>query len=248
MRSWATSAALLVAIGWALPAAAQDRSAESRLDDFAIAPGDGSLRVEQVSPETLPVQSAPQPRDRTITGAPPTDRPSLRPDQLSGAGGESNQAQLNDGADPTRPIPTAGSTAADSRPEGVTRLAGTDRCDPQLPESELEQCLRILELRAQEFNAPAPPRLSAEQTLLAAQQTDEERSMSRSSDVRLRLATVQAPDAGLGSNQELASIYLDRSAPTGALPREEEAPLDVPSSITEILVALTQGGQLPPEQ
>lgn len=248
MRGWATGAAVLVAIGSVLPVAAQDRSAESHLDDFAIAPGDRDLRVEQVSPETRPVKPALQTKDRTITGAPPAERPPLRPDQLSVKGGASDPNQLNDGADPTRPIPTAGSTAADSRPEGVTRLAGTDRCDPQLPESELDRCLRILELRAQEFNAPAPPRLSAEQSLLAAQQTDEERSMSGSSNVRLRLATMQAPDAGLGSNQEIASIYLDRSTPALTPPDELEAPLDVPASITDIFVALTQGGSLPPDQ
>lgn len=248
MRGWATGAAVLLAIGSALPVAAQDRSAESRLDDFAITPGDGSLRVEQVSPDTRAVEAAPQTKDRTVTGAPPSERPPLRPDQLSDKGGAPEPSQLSDGSDPTRPIPTAGSTAADSRPEGVTRLAGNDRCDPQLPESELDQCLRILELRAQEFNAPAPPQLSAEQSLLAAQQTDEERSLSRSSDVRMRLATVQAPDAGLDSNQEIASIYLDRSAPAGTLPRDVETPLDVPSNITDIFVALTQGGPLPPDQ
>ena len=67
-----------------------------------------------------------------------------------------------------------------------------DRCDPQLAQEALERCKRILELRAQEFNAPAPPQLSAEQQLLAEQRADDEQ-LGRSSDTRLRLPRATSP-------------------------------------------------------
>lgn len=245
MRSVAPALAALLIIA-ASPGMAQDGESRTRLDDFAVGPGDGSLSVEQVPPGTETVQPLPQARDRAIASVPRGGRPSLRPDQLSIDDESAAPAQLSEGANPTGPIPSAGSSAADSRPQGVTRLAGSDRCDPQLPERDLLRCLRILEMRAQEFNAPAPPQLSAEESLLAAQQSDEERAMARSSDIRLRLVSMQNPDADLGSNQELASIYLDRSIPAAAAPPREELPEEA-ASLADILMSVTQGAPLPPD-
>lgn len=238
----------LVAAAIAAPGTARQDDSRTRLDDFAVPADDPSLRIEQVSPGVQAVEPAPRAEDRTIAGAPLGERPSLQPDQLSSGVPSSASTQLSDGSNPTRPIPTAGSSAADSRPQGVTRLAGSDRCDPQLPERDLARCLQILELRAEEFNAPEAPRLSAEESLLAAQQSDNERAMARSSENRLRFATVQEPDANLDSNQELASIYLGR----GPLPATQEpAPRELPeeaASLADIIVSIAQGSSPPPPE
>ena len=237
----------LVAAAIAAPGAAQDES-RTRLDDFAVPADEGQPRVEQVSPGGQAIQSAPRVEDRAIAGAPLGERPSLQPDQLSSGVPSSASTQLNDGSNPTRPIPTAGSTAADSRPQGVTRLAGSDRCDPQLPERDLARCLQILELRAEEFNAREAPQLSAEESLLAEQQSDNDRAMVRSSENRLRFATMQEPDADLDSNQELASIYLGRGPVTAA---PEPAPGELPdeaASLADIIVSIVQGSGSPPPE
>lgn len=232
--------AALLALGTVSLAEAQNGTSSTRLDDFAIPPGDGSLRVEQVAPGDGLVQFAPQAKDQSIEGSPVAERPALRPDQLTSGPQSSTQSQLSDGSNPTGLIPTAGSTAADSRPRGVIRLSGSDRCDPQLTERLLARCLQILELRAQEFNAPAPPKLSAEESLLATQRTENDRAMARSSDNRLRLATVQTPDAGLDSNQELASIYLGAFAPAQIEPKPGKLPEEA-ATLADIIIAITQG-------
>ncbi len=242
MRRSTRLAVALFALGAASSGAGQESENRARLDDFAVAPGDGTLAVEQVSPDADVVRTERQARDRSIAGPVSAERPSLRPDQVFSGNQGSVQTQLSDGADPTGPIPSAGSTAADSRPEGVTRLAGSDRCDPQLPKRDLVRCLQILELRAEEFSAPAPPQLSAEQSLLAGQ-SDDERATVRASGNRLRFATVQDPDANLDSNQELASIFL--AVPT-ALPVEQPDELpEEASTLADIIVAITQGSPPP---
>ena len=101
------------------------------------------------------------------------------------------------------------STPGDSRPQASAPLAGSDSCDPQLDTEQRERCLRIIERRAAEFSAPEAPQLSAEQALLAQRGDTEELLASQSSGLRLRLASGD-PDPDLESNQELASIYLDR--------------------------------------
>lgn len=228
----------LFALGTASSGAAQERESRVRLDDFAVAPGDGSLGVEQVSPDADVVRTEPQARDRSIAGS----VSALRPDQIINGDQGSVQMQLSDGANPTGPIPSAGSTAADSRPEGVTRLAGSDRCDPQLPRRDLVRCLQILELRAQEFSAPAPPQLSAEQSLMASQ-SDNELAADRVGRNRIRFATVQEPDADLDSNQELASVYL-ALPPTPPDRQPDELPEEA-ATLADIIVAITQGASAP---
>lgn len=243
MNRWAASAlgGLFVVAGATL-AAAQETGSRTRLDEFSVAPGDGSLGVEQVSPRPEPVQPEPQIRDRSISGSPMPRRRSLSPDQLSDNDQGSFQSQLSDGSNSTTPIPAAGSTPADSRPQGVTRLVGSDRCDPQLPERDLAQCLRILELRAQEFSAPAPPQLSAEQSLLASRSDDELAAVSMGRN-RIRFATVQEPNADLDSNQELASIYL--ALPAAPPIRQPDELPEEAATLADIIVAITQGAPPP---
>ena len=234
--------AALFALGAASSGAAQESESRARLDEFAVAPGDGSLGVEQVSPQADVVPAEPQARDRSIGGSVSAERSPLRPDQVFSGSQGSAQTQLSDGADPTGPIPGAGSTAADSRPRGVTRLAGSDRCDPQLPERDLVRCLQILKLRAQEISAPAPPQLSAEQSLMASQSDDELAAVGMGRN-RIRFATVQEPDADLDSNQELASVYL-ALPPTPPDRQPDELPEEA-ATLADIIVAITQGASAP---
>jgi hypothetical protein len=102
-------------------------------------------------------------------------------------------------------------------------------------------------LRAQEFHAPAPPQLSAEQRLLAEQRGEDE-SSGRSPGTRLRLASRDAPDADLQSNQELAALYLGRpqvpqASPT---PQEEKDAVGDGSLAAIVQGLLVQTGGAPP--
>ena len=109
------------------------------------------------------------------------------------------------------------------------------------------ECLRILELRANEFEAPQAPRLTAEQTLLAERRERDEELSRTSPALRLRLATMSEPDADLASNQELASIYLDPARQTPP-PTAEEPPAEDAATLAEILQGLgAPPGSAPPE-
>ncbi|ONF95722.1 hypothetical protein [Sphingomonas jeddahensis] len=224
----------------ATPAAAQVSDSRTRIDDFAVpAPADAALPVEQVAARSTSLDTPQQAPDRMVSTQQRADQRGVRAEQLSSTGASGAPAQLSADADSTAAIPGAGSTAADSRPRGVVRIAGSDRCDPQLAAQERAQCLRILELRAQEFNAPAPPRLSAEESLLAAQRSEVDRRAAPSPETRLRLASVPEPDADLGSNQEVAAIYLRRSEPI-AEPTPQELSADA-ATLAEILTSVTEG-------
>jgi hypothetical protein len=132
----------------------------------------------------------------------------------------------------------------------VTHLGGQDHCDPELAREALERCRRILELRAQEFNAPAPPRLSAEQQLLAEQRSTDEQQSGPTPETRLRLASRDEPDADLQSNQELAALYLARqqqSLPETAKRPEDEQAAAGDATLAQILNSLqAQGGESAP--
>lgn len=248
MRAARLAAAMLLA-GAPASLLAQAQGDPARLDDFAVgAAADDPSHVEQLAPADDRPRGSPEPRDRVIAtpeaSAPRTT--ALR--QISRQGQAPEQAQLSTvGASPDEARAAVSSTA-DSRPQGVAHLGGHDRCDPQLAAAELAECQRILELRAQEFNAPAPPQLSAEQKLLAEQRADDERA-GRSPATRLRFASRDAPDADLQSNQELAALYLARqqTPPANASPPDEEqAAAD--ASLAQILAGLQvqTGGAAPP--
>ncbi|MEX0343213.1 MAG: hypothetical protein AB3N06_11540 [Erythrobacter sp.] len=214
-----------------------------RLDEFAVVQGDDNLGVDQLSSGAEAIILQPQPDDRSVSGSSSSPRTPLGPAQLSGFDRDPVQAQLDDNTDPTGPIPDAGSTPADSRPQAVVRLRGADRCDPQLSGRDLERCLKILELRADEFSLPSPPRLSAEQALLAGQ-SDDALAPARGDRNPLRSATVKEPDARLDSNQELASIFLAIPAPTSG--QETDEITDDAATLADIIVAVQQGSLPPP--
>jgi hypothetical protein len=248
MRAARLAAAMLLA-GAPASALAQAQGDPVRLDDFAVgASAHDPSHVEQLAPAEDRVQGSPAPSERTILRPQAAGSPGTALTQITATGQAPEQSQLSTvGASPDE-TGAAVSSTSDSRPHGVIRIAGHDRCDPQLAAAELAECQRILELRAQEFNAPAPPQLSAEQRLLAEQRADDERP-GRSPMTRLRLASRDAPDADLQSNQELAALYLARqqTPPVSASPPEEErAAAD--ASLAQILAGLQvqTGGAAPP--
>jgi hypothetical protein len=235
--------------GLSCPLAAQQRDDPARLDDFAVtASADNSLQVQQVSNGTDKVASTPQPRGRAIVPAQPVGQANAAVPQLSTAGQPPEPVQLSKaGARPDESASAVSSTA-ESRPQGVQRLGGTDRCDPQLGDAALARCRQILELRAQEFHAPAPPQLSAEEQLLAEQRANQDQDATRSPEARLRLASRDDPDAGLESNQELATLYLDKQSPPPN-PTPDQATPQLDPSLAQVLQGLqispttAQGGQ-----
>lgn len=231
-------AALMLAAGACAPLAAQAQQDRARIDEFAVGPaGTDTLEVEQLGSGEALLAGSPQPHDKATSTAQTVPRPNTALQQLSSAGQRFEQPQLSKTDGSPSQAPAAVSSTADSRPQGATRIGGTDRCDPQLVEDELEECQRILELRAREFNATAPPTLSVEQKLLAEQQTDEDRPTSSLASVRLRLAAMDAPDADLQSNQELAAIYLENH-PTSAVPPPDRPAAEGDASLVQILEGL----------
>jgi hypothetical protein len=226
---------------------AQAQGDPVRLDDFALdRAADDPSHVEQLAPADDRVQGSPAPHERAIVAAPMPATPTTALPQISAKGQAPTQAQLSRAGAAPDETQAAVSSIADSRPQGVAHIGGHDRCDPQLVGEELARCQKILELRAQEFNAPAPPQLSAEQALLAEQRADDERP-SRSPVTRLRLATRDDPDADLQSNQELAALYLGNQQS----PAQQQAPQDATSEsdastlaqVLETLQIATSGGK-----
>lgn len=238
-------AAMLLA-GASAPLAAQAQDDPVHLDDYAVsAAADNSLHVQQVSPGEDALRTAPQTPDRSLAAPEPGEPATATVPQLSVPGQAPEQAQLSKaGAAPNESAANV-SSPTQSRPEGVQHLAGHDRCDPQLAAADLARCQHILELRAQEFHAPAPPQLSAEQKLLTEQRANEERTAGRSAESRLRLASRDDPDADLVSNQELASLYLGNQPPPPVQTPERE-PAAADASLAQVLEALqisTAGAQ-----
>jgi len=206
---WCGGAAALLATA----AFAQDAD-RVRLDDFAVPQSAAApQRIEQLAPEDptpLPQQAV----DRTLARPAQSEEGGEMPAQLSVVGGGGAVAQLGSRSE-SRPAPGQSvSSTSDSKPGTVARIGGQDRCDPQLTQRFYAECLKILELRSDEFDAPQPAALSAEQRLLAEQRQREESLAGSSAALRLRYATAMQPDADLQSNQELAAIYFNEPTPT----------------------------------
>lgn len=235
---------LCLGFGWA--AGAQDVADKARLDEFAPPAAEvAGLRIEQLDDAAASIDSsAGQALDRelTVPGPPQVERAPLPQLSQPGQTGPAQQ-QVSERGESRRLAAGSVSSSDDSRPQASAPLGGRDRCDPQLETQQLERCLRVLERRAAEFSAPEAPTLSAEQVLLAERGDDGERVAARSSDLRLRLAAGD-PDAEIASNQELASIYLDRTR-TETSPAAAEEP-ETPDEAR--LAAILQGLQieLPP--
>lgn len=229
-------------------ALAQEEADKARIDDFAVPnPNDETgLQIEQLGSGETKIAPAPSIGERTLevenavttiaggeAGAPVA--------QLSSAESDTSSEQLNRSEDDGNIADAAVSSTADSRPESIERLPGIDRCDPQSSEEETARCLAILELRAAEFSAAEPPRLSAEQVLLAEQLREPDVLARLSSNIQLRLAQ-NDPDADTRSNQELAAIVLSQDPlPDRPGAQDPEERLD---DVSELVEAIRLG--LPP--
>lgn len=226
----------LLALGLAAPGSAQDGD-RARLDDFAVPQASAGAAIEQVDSETSRItaeQATPADRELAVPGPAAAERAPLP--QLSRRAEGGTTRQLSDSAQSREVASGSVSTSRDSRPQPATAIAGSDRCDPGAGAAKPE-CARILERRAAEFAAAEPPRLSAEQVLLAASEKDDGALAANSSRVRLRLASNANPDAELQSNQELAAIYLRRTGTDQPQqPEDRESAED--ASIAEVLRAL----------
>ncbi|MGX7952843.1 hypothetical protein ACWPM1_09790 [Tsuneonella sp. HG249] len=212
------------------PVVAQDRSDRVRLDDFALPAPEQPLRVDQVpgsGSAAMPQQSV----DRTLGTAVRSEPSGAMPSQVSTADSAAPMRQLVDTAQSRTALTGAVSNAKDSQPGGVQRIGGADRCDPQLARRVYLECLRILELRADEFDAPQPATLSPEQRLLAEQREMRDTQPGSFTMLRAKIAGGEQPDADLESYQELASIYLsgtDQPAePTPTEPDEGSGLADI---------------------
>ncbi len=230
----------------AAAAPAQDAGDRVRLDDFALPPAADPDPAPQQLVERGGVLPDEQLVDRSLAQPPAGERSAPAPAQLSQTGLATAPAQLGSRGESAPAAGIAVSSTRDSRPQGVARIGGRDRCDPQLVQRLYAECLRILELRSNEFTAPEPATLSAEQRLLVEQRQGDEATSGTSATMRLRYATTAQPDADLQSNQELASIYLD---PPPATRREEPAPAEDAAKLGEVLKGLgIETVPLPPPQ
>jgi hypothetical protein len=240
MKRGAVLAALLVP-GLAAPAWAQEsRASRVRLDDFALPQVEAGPAVVQIESEASRIPADPSvPGDRQVSVPGPAIAPREPLSQISPPDPDGITRQLSDPRQSRDVASGSVSSSDDSRPQPSPVLAGKDRCDPQ-GAADRAECARILERRAADFDAAEPPRLSAEQVLLAQSEKNEDALAAHSSRVRLRLASADDPSADVQSNQELAAIYLRREAADPEQPQAGEPADD--AALAEVLEALQVSG------
>jgi hypothetical protein len=206
-----------------------------RMDEFALTAADPSSEVEQVTKG--PVAPPPeQPRDRVIARPARAEPAGTAAAQLSNPGAGNDVSQLTSRAQSRAASPGPVGNPKDKLPAGVQRIGGQDRCDPQADRKSYTECARILERRADEFNAPTPPVLSPEQRLLGVVQSPDEALVGPSGSSRLRYAARSQPDAELRADQELASIYL--MVPADAAAPGPASETETPTGLAEVLQVL----------
>ncbi|GAA3798789.1 hypothetical protein GCM10022600_20680 [Qipengyuania pelagi] len=245
----------LVFVAFASGAFGQGVDQRVELEEFAVDPderggGPSDLNVSQIGEPagantSGKVSSGPIDTDRSILRSPQRDGADTGVAQVSRAASDLATAQVARGEGDLRSVqPDALSSPDQSAPEGVTRLGGQDRCDPQVDQSLYRACLRILERRAGDFAAPTAPVLSAEEALLAQRRADDEDPATLTIEQRIRRASQTAPDAELSSNQELASLFLPGTAPPPAQPVEDSTTLQG-ANLEAVLKAI--GLTVPPQ-
>lgn len=124
-------------------------------------------------------------------------------------------------ATPSAQPPAPLSSRSDGRPRPAERIAGTDRCDPQVGEALREtKCAEIIEKRASAFKGSEAPELSPEQKILLEQSELERKSYEAAAR---RLATT-GDDADSLESQGVAFVVLRPPAR-----EEQEKPQEKPS-------------------
>lgn len=201
----------ILAAAWCAPTLAQVNSEKARLDDFAVAPAEEKVGVGQVTAEAASV-TVEQRVERSIV-TPPAMQTSSRNERTEQLGKKDDKGPVVQLAPVGERVTTAAaplSRREDGRPTGAERIAGTDRCDPQVGSAQVRaECRRILELRAAEFSATEAPRLSAEQELLARQTPRSGTSLA--TDFTVDRADKSLFDADERNSQELGFITLNQS-------------------------------------
>ena len=210
-----------------------------------------SVAVAQPAPD---VPQVADPSEAVDLGTPPASRPFEAPTQISddaesiaaetqltsARASHQQTPQLTNGA-PTAQAPEALSHPAEGRTAAVERVAGKDRCDPAIPkEKQSDECERIIENRADEYQRPSPTELSPEQKLLLAQQWGP--GAADAAEAANRLARAGSPDKSTDS-LGIASIVLQQSQPT--VPddkKQEEDPANNPA-VQAIIQLVTQTPQ-----
>ena len=215
-------------------ALAQERSDRVRIDDYAAAPAaEPGVALGQIAPIDAPLASD-QPLDRTIVLSQP--RPPADPQNLAQVGRQGDRTPTRQVGTPGDRSPIVGpalSRPEDRRPAGAERLTGADRCDPQAQnEQERVGCRRILELRAREFSATAPPVLSPEQELLSRQQP----AGATISDALSQGRTADDPDKRAA--QELGFLVLGPAPPAEPPPENQPAEGSLPEALKGVLVQM----------
>ena len=225
------------ALGLAVPAAAQTAPDRTRLDEFTVPAGDSAQPIDQLdrTQDAVPSDTVTQDRELAVPG-PPSASPSPVA-QLSRLGEAPATSQVSNPAQSRQLGARSVSSPRDSRPQATAALGGRDRCAPGSQAERDGQCQRIIERRADEFAASEPPRLSAEQILIARLRNDE---AAASNPARQRSRGAANPDAGELGNQEIASIYL-QPAPAPA-PADQAAA--TPDAQQAIVAQLLQGLQV----
>lgn len=224
------------------PLHAQEAGDKARLDDFAVPTSQEPLKVEQVSPRTVAPAPA-QARDHTLAQPARTEAAGRMPAQVSSIEQGGDVVQLATRGQSRTALSGAAANPDDRIPGAVQRIGGQDRCDPAQEKAAYAECLRILELRANEFHAPEAPTLSPEQRLLGQMRLPAER-LADTGNLRLRYATTGQPDADLQSNQELAAVVLS-SQPANPTPAETPE-TDENGKLADVLEALGLQVTVPP--
>jgi hypothetical protein len=222
---------------------AQDTSDKARLDEFAVPTSQDPLKVDQVAPHTVAPAPA-QVRDRTLAQPVHSEAAGRMPAQVSSPKQGGEVAQLATRSQSRAALAGAAANPADRVPGAVQRIGGQDRCDPAQEKAAYAECLRILELRADEFHAPEAPTLSPEQRLLGEMRQIDPRFADTAGTPRMRFATTGQPDADLQSNQELAAVVLS-SQPTNQEPTDTPA-AEENSKLADVLQALGLQVTVPP--
>lgn len=146
--------------------------------------------------------------------------------QLSTRGDRRQSPQLYVGGRTAQSAPAL-SDPREGRTSAVTRVEGSDRCDPRARSTaSSEACEHVIETRSAEFTRPDPALLSPEQRLLVEQRN---RPMASERAAAQRLATNvsnpdELPDQAVAS-QALLTEAQPAKAPEGqpALPAELDA-------------------------
>jgi len=185
----------------------------------ASAPPPVQIRERATSPSAIPQIASPaeddQERVRQLTDP---------------ANSTTASRQLSDGkrsANAAAPL----SSPAQGKPEGVVRLEGNDRCDPDSPQANTPACAHAIEKRAAEFTRPSPTELTPEQRLLIRQNATASEPTIQSTLRRIGRNDVDADDPDA---QSVASIVLETAPPPPTPPAPDptsDVNPDVPNEI-----------------